>query len=168
MRANAVKILFSLLIIATTSSCDRKSCKDVVCGVNQQCNNGACICNDGYEGGDCQTESFQKYIGSYNVTESCYSSVNNFGSYSTYIQADYNYVNRIIITSLFGYTNATGIIHTDQSNQGNYIEIPYQTQGALSFSGQGTFDPYTNRMSLDLNYTYNGGSYQCTHTFYKY
>jgi hypothetical protein len=156
------------IVLFYCSGCDQKSCQDVVCGVNQQCSRGQCFCVDGYEGTDCQTFSNQKYIGNYQVNENCFGSSSNFSFYNCSINSDPFYANRININNLFGLgANATALIFTDQSNQGNYIEIPNQSQGALLFSGSGTFDPLLNQLTLNLNYTFNGGSYQCTHTFYK-
>ncbi len=162
------KILFGFIILLQITSCERRSCTDVACGVNQQCSQGNCYCQDGYEGSNCNTESAQKYVGNYNVSEACYSSTSNFFNYTCYITADPFYINRVQINNLFGQTTATGVIHTDQNNLGNYIEIPQQQQGSLVFSGTGNYDPQLNRMTINFNYTFNGGSYQCTHTFYKF
>jgi hypothetical protein len=162
------KILFVGLIILSIGSCERKSCNNVSCPQFQQCISGGCFCLDGYEGTDCAKASSDKYVGSYNVSENCYTTSPNFPSYTVYITNDPNYPNVITISPLFNLTYATAKIHTDQSNLGNIIEIPYQSQGGLTFQGDGSFDQYNNRMTLNLSYTYNGASYQCTHTFYKY
>lgn len=167
MVAKLLKIFLPVSIFLFIASCDTKKCTDVVCGYNQICNNGNCFCADGYEGADCNTQSYVKYIGNYNVTENCYTQISNFGNYTCYITQG-NTLNTIYINNLFGQgVQAGAIIHTDQSNQGNYLEIPQQSQGALTFSGQGTFNQSLNRMTLQLNYNFNFGSYQCEHTFYK-
>lgn len=167
MTKSFAKILVALAFLFAISGCDRKSCNDVVCDYGMNCNQGQCYCPDGYEGTDCNTQSSTKYLGQYNVTETCYSGSSNFFSYTTSVIQGYR-VNEVQFTSLFGMTSATGYIYTDGNNQGNIIEIPQQSQGGLTFSGQGTYDPINNRMSINFNYTYNFGSYQCTHTFYKY
>lgn len=158
----------SLLTIVTISGCDRRSCNDVICGVNQQCQQGNCYCQDGYEGTDCNTPSADKYVGNYSVYESCTSGPANFPSYNTSIYKD-NFDERIIyISDLFGQgAQATAYIFTDQSNTGNYFEINSQSQGGIQFSGNGTYDVVLNRITLNLNYTWNFGSYSCTHTFIK-
>ena len=121
MALRFAKILFGFIILIQIASCERRTCTDVVCGVNQQCSQGNCYCQDGYEGSNCNTESAQKYVGNYNVSEACYSSTSNFFNYTCYITADPFYINRVQINNLFGQTTATGVIHTDQNNLGNYI-----------------------------------------------
>lgn len=160
-------ILLAATLMLTIASCERRNCDNVVCGGNQLCNSGNCFCADGYEGTNCETQSYLKYLGNYNGTENCYNSSPNFYNYPININQGY-YVNQVELTNLFNLgIVASMTIHTDQSNQGNYVEVPYQSQGAVSFSGQGTFDAYNNRLTIDFNYTFNGQSNQCTHTFYK-
>ena len=57
-------------------------------------------------------------------------------------------------------------IRTDQSNLGDIIEIPITTCGGITVSGQGNYDPANNRITFQLNYTTQNGSFQCTQTFY--
>ncbi len=167
MVAKVSKILAAVFIIFYASSCENRKCTDVICGVNQICNNGNCFCADGYEGSGCSTLSYLKYIGNYNVSENCFTQGSNFGSYTAFItQGTTNQT--LFINNLFGQgVQAAAIIRTDQSNQGNFLEIPQQSQGALTFSGQGTFNPVNNRMTLQLTYSFNFGNYQCEHTFFK-
>ncbi|MEO1263550.1 MAG: hypothetical protein AAFZ15_32360 [Bacteroidota bacterium] len=51
------------------------SCKDECDGVNCQnggvCNDGTCACEPYYEGGFCETESCEKFLGTYTVIEDC-------------------------------------------------------------------------------------------------
>lgn len=163
------KILFGFIILLQITACDRRSCQNVVCSTSQQCYNGLCYCVDGYEGTDCATASYQKYVGNYSVSETCNGASPNFFNYECSIYPDPNYINRVYINDLFGQgVQATMFIHTDQNNQGNSVEVPLQQQGSLSYSGQGTYDSYNNRMVINFNYTYNGLSYGCTHTFYKH
>lgn len=169
MMKSLVKIFTAALFMLTIAGCDRKSCNDVVCDYGQNCFQGQCYCPDGYEGTDCLTQSNTKFVGSYQVSENCYNGGSNFGSYNCYIsQGSSGYAYQLEITNLFGLTYATANIRTDQNNQGNLIEIPYQNQGGISLQGEGVYDTYNNRMTIDFNYTFNGSSYQCTHTFYKF
>ena len=61
--------LNQLLIIATfiIVGCS-DPCKDAVCGQGA-CDDGTCICSDGYEGTACEILENNKYFGLYNVTE---------------------------------------------------------------------------------------------------
>ncbi len=169
MKAVVAKIGLAALLLVFISGCERKSCQDVVCQVGQQCIQGGCYCTDGYEGDGCSTYSYLKFEGSYNVTEACSNASPNFFNYNVTIYHDPLHINQVQITNLFGLgVTAVGYIHTDgTTGKGTYLEIPYQNQGSLTFQGQGNYDVLINRMSVQFNYTFNGGSYACTHTFYK-
>lgn len=169
MLKSFVKIFVAAIIITTIAGCDNKSCNDVVCDYGQNCFQGQCYCADGFEGTDCSIQSTNKYIGSWQAYENCYTGIPNFSGYNCYISPSSNYVFQVEISNLFGigmYVLAN--IRTDQSNQGNIIEIPTQTQGSLTVQGEGTFNSVNNNMSINFNYTYNGTTYQCTHQFQKF
>lgn len=166
-----LQIILATALLTAIGSCDRNNCKNVICQVNQQCLDGGCYCADGYEGTDCNTESYLRYTsngGTFNVVETCYSSSSNFFNYTCYVIPS-TQVNRVLINNLFGIVaSTTAFIRTDASTgKGTFIEIPQQQQGAFTYSGTGNYNDFTNRMTINFNYTYNGGSYQCTHTFYK-
>lgn len=164
------KSVFGFLLIASIASCDRKTCQNVSCPVGQACNNGACYCTDGYEGTDCNTYAYEKFVANFrtwNVIESCYSSSPNFPSYTSYFTHNSSNPSEIeIINMLGGMCTVYAYIRTDYNNQGNIIEINSQNCGGITISGQGTYNPSLNRITFNLNYTFNGGTYQCTHTYY--
>ncbi len=171
MKNQIAKILLAAALLITISACDRKTCQNVACPVGQGCNNGQCYCADGYEGADCATPSFEKYVDngrSWNVTESCYSSPPNFPSYSaSFIHYSNNPSEIQIINFMQSQCTIDAYIRTDNSNQGNIIEINQQNCGAYTVSGQGVYDVNLRRITFNLTYGFsNGGSYQCTHTFY--
>lgn len=165
------KIFLVAALLITISSCERKSCQNVACPVGQACNNGKCYCADGYEGADCSTLSYLKYEAgsrSWNVSESCYSSASNFGSYTCFMQGNPSDYRQVYIYNMLG-NNCNPLIatiRTDYNNLGNILEIPTQSCGGITVSGQGTYytNPYVN-IVFQLNYSYNGGNYQCTETF---
>ena len=177
MTKQIAKIFLVVALLITISSCERRSCQNVACPVGQTCNTGRCFCADGMEGTDCGVESWTKYVSgtlggsgskSWNVTESCYSATSNFPSYTSYITHNSAYPSVIEINNMMGgyCGQVIGYIRTDQSNQGNIVEIQTQSCGALTLSGQGTYDVNYHRITFQLNYTWNGGTYQCTHTLY--
>ena len=66
--------LLTLLVSVTLflSACgETDPCKDVECGVNGTCFEGACVCNQGYEGSDCLTEWSAKFVSDYSGKSSC-------------------------------------------------------------------------------------------------
>ena len=176
MTKEIAKIFLVAAFLISISACERRNCQNVACPVGQACNNGHCYCADGYEGADCGVESYIKYVTgspggsgvkSWNVTESCYGGSSNFPSYTTFITHNSSNPSSIEINNMLGgnctvYAN----IRTDYSNQGNIVEINSQSCGGITVSGQGTYDVNYNRITFQLNYTYNFNSYQCTQTFY--
>src|ERR1043165_6255319 len=170
------KLFLVAILFTTISSCERQSCSDVACPLGQNCANGRCYCADGLEGTDCASESWSKYtsgtIGgggskSWNVVESCSNGYSNFASYTALITHNSSDPKLIDINNFLGGNGTvTGVIRTDQSNQGNIVEINNQNCGGILVNGQGTWDPSYHRITFQLNYTYNFTSYQCTHTFY--
>ncbi len=168
MLSRLAKLFLPALLAASFfSSCERNPCKDVLCPGIKHCLSGSCVCPNGYEGPDCYTLSSDKFTGSYNVYETCDNGFANFPYYTCYISPDASSANRLIISGLFNQMNATAYIYTDPNNVGNTISIPYQTQGALSVEGSGSFDSYNNRMLISFSYTYNFATYYCQHTFNK-
>lgn len=164
------KIFFVAIFIVTISSCERQSCKNVACPIGQTCNTGRCFCADGYEGTNCDINSFEKYVANnrnWNVTESCYSGTPNFASYQAFFLHSSSTPSELeIVNMLGGNCTISANIRTDQSNQGNIVEILTQSCGGITVSGQGVYNVNNHTIKFDLNYTFNGTSYQCTHTFY--
>ncbi len=169
MKNQIAKILLAAALLITISACDRKTCQNVACPVGQGCNNGQCYCADGYEGADCLVPSVDKYVDNYrnwNVTETCYTSSPNFPSYTAYFVHNSSNPSEIEIHGMLGGTIYANI-RTDNSNQGNIVEINSQNTGAYIVSGQGVYDVNLRRITFNLNYGYsNGPTNQCTHTFY--
>jgi hypothetical protein len=162
--------LIVFVFMVSIWGCEKRNCNNVVCPVGQACNNGQCYCADGYEGTDCNTLAAEKYVaGNRNwfVSESCYGGNNNFASYNAFFQQYSSNPSELEIVNLLGGNcSATAYIRTDQSNQGNIIEIPSQSCNGIQLSGQGTYYASNNNIVFQLTYTFNGASYDCTHTFY--
>jgi len=173
------KIFFAAILLLTISSCDKKSCKNVVCASYQTCYNGQCICPDGSEGANCATLSATKYTGSWNVSENCGGGTPpNFTGYNVYIApvpAGNGYgINTVTITPLFGVgTVYAEILNTDPNNMGTVVYIPQQNLGGIQISASyGNF--FTSgisgsqpTMTITLNYTSGGIGYSCQENFYK-
>lgn len=169
------KIFLVAALLLTISACEKQSCKNVSCPVGQACNSGKCFCADGYEGTNCDVESNTKYVTGYlggsgykdwQVYETCNSSSSNFPGYNSTITHNSSNPSEIEINNFFGRGTVYANIRTDQSNQGNIVEINTQDCGGVTVSGQGTYDVTNSRITFQLNYTLFGASYNCTHTFY--
>ena len=164
------KIFLVMIFIVTISACERQSCKNVACPIGQNCNSGRCFCQDGYEGTNCDVNAFEKYVAnnrSWNVSESCYGGSPNFGSYTSFFIHSSSVPSELQIANMLGGNcSVTANIRTDQSNQGNIVEILTQSCGGITVSGQGIYSVTNHTIKFDLNYTLNGTSYQCSHTYY--
>jgi hypothetical protein len=161
------KVFLVAGLLLTIAACEKKNCNKVTCPLGLECYEGQCICQDGYEGTNCATISRDKYVGYYLVSEVCQGSLYNFSPYTTTIDsAPYTSpVNYITINDLFNQGPAVAYIVNSPGNMGNNIMVPQQNLGAITFSGQGNFYPQNSSIVINFNYTLNGGSYSCTHTF---
>ncbi len=68
---NLIYLFFGMLLVA---SCNTDPCKDVVCGDHGACNEGSCLCENGYEQGSnglCDTEVRAKFAGTWVSSDSC-------------------------------------------------------------------------------------------------
>jgi hypothetical protein len=147
--------------------CKSKSCEGIVCGVNQQCAQGKCYCADGYEGDNCTTEAYTKYIKGYFVQENCQGGPSPAPQNSTVTITQGLFINRLNINNFLGAgIIIQGIIRTDQANRGNSIEIPRQNSAGVQVEGFGTLNPANGRITFELNYNYGGVNYSCIQTFY--
>lgn len=114
------KIFFAFLCLSFSffQSCD--PCASIICNHGGTCVNGSCICTAGYEGPDCSIESRNKFLGTYEVRSSHFSSNGQITlqTYTCEISAGIN-PNEIIITPLF-----TGIEETVECTvNGNEFNI---------------------------------------------
>lgn len=159
-------VAVALVAITALPGCDSRSCRDVTCGLNQVCVQGNCLCADGLEGTDCSVQSFQKYLRNYQVFENCFGTPSPVGNYMSFITPGVRF-NEVILNNFLGQgIQATAVIRTDQTNQGNLLQIPTQNWGSTSFSGQGFYNPATQRITFQMTYNFNFTSYQCEHIFY--
>lgn len=171
-------ILFSLaLLLLAISSCEKKSCTNVVCASYQTCIAGQCLCQNGYEGDTCSVLSSTKYVGSWTLTENCPNGPSGLPTYySVNISLNPQYaVNYIAITPLLeAGTFYAQIQNLGPANEGLTINIPPQTVNGISVTAgsSGTYYPPnpnggTAEILLTLNYIYQGDSYQCIETLHK-
>ena len=64
--------LMLLSVLFFTPGCGEEDpCKDVECGTNGTCFEGACVCNEGFEGSSCDTEWSAKFVTTFNGKDEC-------------------------------------------------------------------------------------------------
>ncbi len=159
MQKLLAKISFLFISLVAISSCSRDSCKHVTCPSNLECSHGGCVCPDGYEGTNCDTLSYKKYVGNYQVNESC----NNFGIYNVTLfwQGDTLIPGEIVINPFFQagplYVNIVNIPGSLGLNFNVPVTNMTTTFGVLSISGTGTAtlnaQNTVSHIYLYLNYT---------------
>lgn len=159
----ALVILSMSFTLALFSSCGEKSCGD--CGPIKTCQQGQCLCPQGYEGDNCEILSYEKFIGSYQVYDSYSSTFNgqtSQGPYSDYISAGSSN-DRIVFSNFENLgVSITAVINT------NNIAIPNQTVGSLTVEGQGTYNTYTRTMTIQANLATQTNSTAATITYQHY
>ncbi|MFT4981064.1 MAG: hypothetical protein ACI9UR_000911 [Bacteroidia bacterium] len=156
---NRILQILGVAAVATIGmvSCTTDACKDVNCGISGTCLDGACICDDGYEGTNCDTEERAEFIGTYNVTESCTSG--DF-SYSLTVTTSATGVTSIIVTNFGDFdVNVNGIV------SGNNVTFASQTVGGGTFSGTGTVSGQV--LTITYNVTAGSSVDNCTMTCVK-
>ncbi|MEX0810650.1 MAG: hypothetical protein WD048_00450 [Chitinophagales bacterium] len=142
-------------------SCDRDPCSDVICtGPESYCVSGICQCPDGYEGPNCDILSQDKYIGNYNVNESCNPGTPRGWTFS-YISPG-NGINKVNISNALntGLT-AEGVVY------GNEIYFDEQNLGSIRFQGRGNYIENANRIVIEYEYYVNGTANKCTANFFR-
>ncbi|HMQ77056.1 MAG TPA: hypothetical protein PKE21_13400 [Flavobacteriales bacterium] len=134
------KLMLGLALVAfTATGCKKDECKDKNCG-NGSCVDGNCVCNTGYEGSECGTQTRAKFIGSYTGTFSC-----SGGSPGT--------INMTITNSSAGITSVVmsdGFDNWVCTVSGSTLNIANQTiSGGNTIQGSGQL--VGNILTLNLN-----------------
>ena len=165
------KFLSAFVLITVTGmlffSFDDTSCDEVVCPYQHSiCIGGECTCAAGYEGSNCEIEIRQKYIGQYQVSESCTTS---FGSYQPQqFFSSISPTGRIEVVSISNFSNRGIPIEATLADE-TYIGIPSQQVSAMNFTGgEGLYEAFANRIRFEYQYSVSGTAYNCNATFVKY
>src|SRR5688500_18577317 len=151
-----LKSLFLLAAVCTFfSACDDKSCDDVVCPYqNSICISGDCTCAAGFEGTDCETETRQKYIGQYQVSESCTTSFG--GLQNQQFSSSINSTSNPEIVTISNFSNRGIPVDATLASE-TYIGIASQQTGAMNISGgEGLYEAFANRIRFEYNYSISG------------
>ncbi len=70
MKSNKLFLLIAFFSVSifVIQACKKNKCKDVECFNCGACEEGVCICMEGFEGEQCEDEVRAKYFGAYNMT----------------------------------------------------------------------------------------------------
>ncbi|CAN5185678.1 hypothetical protein BH09BAC1_BH09BAC1_26100 [soil metagenome] len=150
--------LCAVVIAGLWTSCDKTTCDPAECiGNNMGCNLGRCGCIQGYEGPNCDSYSYEKFIGNYNVSETCTTGTGARNSflYNMYI-SNTSRIDVITITNIHQYATVEATI-----NNSNLV-ISNQSNGASSYEGQGEYFGTQRQLKLQYQYFQGSQSEQCT------
>lgn len=137
------------------SSCETDACKDVSCNEpNGTCVDGDCICVTGYEGVSCGTLVRAKYLGTFNVQETCSASTD---SYAVVIAAGSTDL-AVTISNLYD----AGFVVNGTVNSEGGVTIPSQAFGTGTISG--TMTRAGGVTTINFTITVSGVSDTCTAT----
>jgi len=158
-------VVFASLGIVMWTSCDKQLCDPATCvGNNMGCVQGQCGCLQGFEGPNCDTYSFEKYVGNYIVSETCNSGSTGGGTqqnqYNMFISSGFS-IDRIVINSFMGIGSIEAVINN------NNVAIPSQDVGATTVEGIGEFFPQMRQLRLEYQFFRGNQSGQCTATMTK-
>lgn len=137
------------------SACNTDACKDVTCNNGGTCADGTCLCADGYEGTNCDTEMRAKFLGNFNITESCSSGTD---TYSCVIATSSSNVANISFSNLYN----SGIAVSGTVN-GTAVTIASQSLATATISGSGVIST-TGVITLTYTVSVGGNSDTCTMT----
>lgn len=107
----------SIMLLPSCSKNGENACKSISCN-NGNCTDGICICNQYFEGNNCDVQYRDKFIGVWAGTAVCGS---NNSSYSITITAG----NDVALVSIFNIKNA-GLTFNGSATSPNGIVMPEQ------------------------------------------
>jgi len=154
-------LLFTLFTIGCSDPCD-----DVNCGTNGTCDEGTCICKEGFEGELCETEVREKFIGTFSGNlQTCLASIpggeaipSDFLNIQAVTSADPSDINQVLLNTPnpflmlddVSFNPNSGIFIIPSSTQ--EIEIPsFPLPININTNGNGQFiDENTLEITLSI------------------
>lgn len=153
---------FAFLLMISFTGCDTDPCKDVICENDGTCVDGDCVCQAGYEGTDCSTESRTKFLGSYDVDETCDGNPDNFQCDISKSTTD---VIRVIFSNFFNLESLQVSSDVYGEVNGTDITIPTQDVSTITFAGSGSINEATGVVSMTYTASEAGTTFNCSATY---
>lgn len=152
MQRLTLLFFFSMFLFACSDPCD-----DVNCGANGTCDDGDCMCDEWYEGTNCEIETRTKFTGVWNSTSGCQLASTNTDPVWTISNAAE--INAFILQSPDVLTNR--IIEATLTTE-NQATITAFSVGTSNFSGTINFINETT-MTMDLEFSDPTDSFNCNY-----
>ena len=167
MKARFKTIILSALgaVIAfsavTYTSCNSDKCQSIVCAYGGVCKDGVCICPTGYEGVQCETVTRDKFIGTWNVSES--GTLTSGNAYTVSIEPYYDSaITSIIIKNFYNrsHLNVGANYNVVAYVKADTIYINQQVVDGDTIIGNGYLQPdahYAEHGKLTMYYVVKNG-----------
>jgi hypothetical protein len=155
--------LFGILAMSMAlflTSCD--PCKDVDCGANGTCEEGVCNCDYGFEGTNCESHISAKFVGNFNLSETC--SPTGADAYQCSIIESSTDLLKLSFGNLY---NASVSVIADIQTNGTDFIIASQPLGSATISGTGTVNATGTQVTVSYSVTLGGFTDQCTATLVR-
>jgi hypothetical protein len=133
--AGTVLVFLSVCTLVVFNACNKDVCKTLVCKNNGVCRDGRCKCATGFEGVNCDTKLYEKFIGTYDGKYRC----NGLAEATiTNIVSPGDQPNTITIHDIF----AIGLLTkaTVDPEHTEKITLETQTVGNYTYEGNGYVD----------------------------
>ena len=145
---------FSLFMFSCTDPC-----ADIVCGDNGVCDDGTCLCDEGYEGTACETEARAKYYGTFNGALTC---PGEDPADQSIIFSAGPTVNQLLMADAFDPTfldtlTLTGNIASSPVRDIDFLGIMITLQVDFTFTSE-------DQVTMMLNQTIDGQPFSCSGT----
>jgi hypothetical protein len=138
----------TLTVLSGLTSCNDDKCKAIACAYGGVCTDGKCVCAEGFEGYQCETEMRARYMGIWTVTED--GTISDAVQYS--VKVTPGSTPREIRISNF-YNAFTGPVKAYVNS--DTVTIPLQAVNRWKVQGRGQIkrDPYRGINGL-ITFTY--------------
>ena len=134
-------------------------CADVNCGDNGTCNQGLCICDEGYEGFNCEAKIIDKFTGTWVSTD--------FSCDGELEPVTFVFEQGSTITDLRFYDAEDEEIIISVNYAGNNISIDEQEVDEATVSGSGSLTDANTFLMFFQIVDEDNDSYSCSGTFTK-
>lgn len=126
-------------------------CKNVECQNGGECNNGACECPDAYEGNDCSELARDRFIGTWNMSQSCNSGYEEY----EVVMREGGALHEVLLRNVYGLNRE--ILATVA---GSNLTVHEQTFDFVTVSGTGSHNGQS--ITLNLQFRVNDTVENCT------
>lgn len=160
--------LLALLLGASlslfTACTEADPCKDVQCGANGTCFEGACVCNEGFEGTACDKEWSAKFLGNYGGSDVCGGKTYNLTKEAVITRVDGTTIN---ITNFGGFDSSIRAkVKRGSTTAATDLDLTFTDAGQRKFVGTATLTGTTIKGSYTVSYN-DGTSDKCDFTYTK-